>query len=163
MKNLTAIYENIFNSSFFSNSFLLFSCKEKVTNFEDGTTGFSYSASKCHGDLQKEGALPDSSFEYTFFDSLFIDFSLPGNCCPDSNRFLVFQNINQDTIYISVEDTAANLCLCICNYHIYAEFSDLPEDHYVVFCTLKGAEYNPVYLVDVYKMDGIFRNSAKRK
>jgi hypothetical protein len=145
---------------FFLILFSFFSCEEKVTNPENGKTGFFYSTGKCHGNLQKEEALPDSSFEYTFWGTLFIDFSVLGNCCPDSNRFAVTQNIHADTIYISVEDTARGNCRCICNYHIYAEFIDLPEDHYVVFCTLKDAENNPIYLVDVYKMNGIFRKNS---
>jgi hypothetical protein len=143
---------------FFLILFSFFSCEEKVTNPE--TASFSFYSSKCRGDLLKETASMDSSFQYTFFDDLLIDFSVYGKCCPDSNRFAVTQNMHADTIYISVEDTAGGNCRCICNYHIYAEFTGLHEDHYVVICSRKGAENNHVYLVDVYKMGGVFRKNS---
>jgi hypothetical protein len=143
---------------FFIFLFFFLSCEEKVT--DPGTAGFSFYSSKCHGGLLKAAALRDSSFEYTFFDDLLIDFTVTGNCCPDSNRFAVTQNIYADTIYISVEDTAGGYCRCICSYHIYARFSDLNEDHYIVICSRKGEENNPLYIENVYRMEVIFKNSA---
>lgn len=143
--------------------FLFFSCSEKGTNPEEGMIGFSFYSGKCGQDLQKKSGIQDSSFEYTFLDNLLIDLAVPGNCCPDSNRFIVSQNILNDTINISVEDTASNQCRCICNYHIYVQFNDLPENHYVVLCTLIGADNNnPLYIADVYRMHGfIWKNPIK--
>jgi hypothetical protein len=143
--------------------FLFFSCKEKVTNPENETLNFSYESSKCLSfDLEKQALPSDSSFTYYFKDSLLIDFLAEGNCCPDSNRFTVSQNISIDTIYISVQDTALNLCDCICPYQIHVEFSNLPNDHYVVYCTLNSAGNDPIHIVDVYRSLGMFRSYSRQ-
>jgi len=143
--------------------FLFLSCKEKVTNPENEAPSFSYISSKCLSfDLEKQSFPTDSSFTYSFRDSLLIDFSVEGNCCPDSNRFIVSQNISNDTIYISVQDTALNLCHCICPYQIHAGFSNLNEDHYVVYCKLNNAGDDPIHLVDVYRSPGMIRKYSRQ-
>lgn len=76
----------------------------------------------------------NSCFNYTFDESLKIDFCVYGNCCPDSNRFIIEQNIKSDTIYVTVSDTAANLCNCLCNYKIHLELTGLQNDQYIFYC-----------------------------
>ena len=80
----------------------------------------------------------DSCFDYIFRDTLKIDFCVSGNCCPDSQRFLTKFNIKADTLFVSVLDTAQNLCYCICNYKIHLEISGLSENQYLFYCNYQG-------------------------
>ncbi len=80
----------------------------------------------------------DSCFDYIFTDTLKIDFCVSGNCCPDSQRFFSEIYIKSDTIFVSVVDTAENLCYCICKYKIHLEISGLSEDQYVFYCNYHG-------------------------
>jgi hypothetical protein len=77
----------------------------------------------------------DSCFSYQFHDALVVEFCMSANCCPDSNRFSFRHMVSHDTILVTVSDTAAHLCHCICNYVLHMEFRDLPGDNYVFFCT----------------------------
>jgi hypothetical protein len=133
--------------------FFLLSCNESGTNPEKNLPGFSFYSGKCGRDLLELFGARDSSFEYSFQNDLLIDFIASGNCCPDSDRFIVSSDILSDTIYITVEDTAAHLCRCMCNYHIYSKFSNLQENHYTVLCTLQGSDAF-LYLKDVYRRNG---------
>jgi hypothetical protein len=80
-------------------------------------------------------AVNDSCFSYQFHDALVVEFCMNANCCPDSNRFSFRHMVSHDTIMVSVSDTAAHLCRCICNYVLHMEFPGLPGDNYVFFCT----------------------------
>lgn len=95
--------------------------------------------------------LPSDSFcfSYTFDETLKIDFCVPGNCCPDSNRFVTNYNIKSDTLFVTVADTAENLCYCICNYTIHIEVTGLPNENYVFRCDYEDLVYNEI----VSKMD----------
>ncbi len=133
---------------------LCFSCKEKSANPETQAPGsFSYESSKCMRGVLQKASVSDSVFTYTFSDKLIIDFSVTANCCPDSNRFSVSSTTGIDTIVVAVVDTAQNLCKCICPYMIHAEFGNLPNDHYVVHCTIGNSQgyTDPIHLVNVYK------------
>ena len=88
----------------------------------------------CGANLLKASAT-DSCFSYQFHDALIVDFCATANCCPDSNRFSFNQRISHDTIMVTIADTAAHLCRCICTYVLHMEFRDLPGDSYVFFCT----------------------------
>ncbi len=90
----------------------------------------------------------DSSFSYTFDNSLKINLSLPANCCPDTNRFDYIYTINDEEIYFIAIDTAAHLCKCICNYTIEIVINDLDKDSYQFICT---------YYDSVYYNERIFR------
>ncbi|MBN1301564.1 MAG: hypothetical protein JW995_10155 [Melioribacteraceae bacterium] len=79
----------------------------------------------------RNSSMGDSSFFYEFKDMLKVEFWLSGNCCPDSDRFASDYRISNDTIFVTMADTAANLCRCICNYNIVAEFSNLAFDRYL--------------------------------
>jgi hypothetical protein len=130
-----------------------FSCNEKSVNWEVDTT-FSYRSSKCMTAYSLSSSM-DSSFVYSFDDSLVIDFSVRANCCPDSDRFNVSYVFEEDTIINTVVDTAQNVCYCTCPYIIHEVFKNLPGNHYVVRCKLdnyKGT-FDPIYLVDVYRKE----------
>lgn len=135
--------------------FFCFSCKEKLASPESqSSASFSSQSSKCLKNvLSKSGGLFDSVFVYTFTDSLNIDFSVEANCCPDSNRFSISYNLSHDTIIVSVADTALNGCFCHCPYMIHVNFSNLPNDHYVVQCMIDNysSVLNPIHLVNVYR------------
>lgn len=88
----------------------------------------------CGNNLLSKTSALDSCFTYIFQDKLEINFCVPGNCCPDSNRFVANYKLNSDTLFISVSDTAENLCRCICNYIIHAEISGLQKNNYTFYC-----------------------------
>jgi hypothetical protein len=142
---------------------LFYACKEKTTEPSgQGPISFSYHVSTCLGEVAKRSNFdsmiinPDSTFTYTFTNSLITDFSVTANCYLDSNRFVVSHNISNDTIVIAVTDTAGNYAECACVYMIYTKFDNLPNDHYVVRCKITYSHSNgfiidPLYLVDVYR------------
>jgi len=80
----------------------------------------------------------DSCFTYQFETDLVVDFCVTANCCPDSDRFNLSSQITQNTITITVQDTASDLCLCTCPYVVHAEFYSLQLDHYFIQCMYDG-------------------------
>jgi hypothetical protein len=119
------------------------SCTEKSTGPEDLAPGsFSAQSSKCLATALSKTASADSIFTYTFTDQLVVDFSVHGNCCPDSNRFQVTHTESFDTLTIAVTDTARNLCRCICPYMIHAAYGALSNDNYMLRCVLKDMQGN---------------------
>ncbi len=131
------------------------SCTDKSTNLNQiNLPSFSFKTSKCiSGTIAKESRVQSDSFSYSFSQYLTLNFSVPGNCCPDSNRFMVSNEIRSDTIFITVTDTAQNLCRCSCVYMIHTQLTDLQKDSYTVRCRL-GKEDNyidPLYLVNVVR------------
>ena len=91
-----------------------------------------YQVNGCQDGELSKAATGDSCFTYQFDSDLILDFCVSANCCPDSGRFTLEQAIQNDSITITVLDTAANLCFCDCSYIIHAEFYDMPEDMYYV-------------------------------
>jgi hypothetical protein len=87
------------------------------------------------GQLGKRSLSTDSCFTYQFSDALDVYFCASANCCPDSNRFRIRHDIRSDTIFVTIADTAAQLCRCNCTYMLHAEFHNLPKDRYVFFCS----------------------------
>ncbi len=79
----------------------------------------------------RASATPDSCFSYQFHDVLVVDFCATANCCPDINRFSSKHTIRNDTIAVTIADTAAPLCRCICTYNLHGEFSELPGNQYL--------------------------------
>lgn len=132
---------------------VLFSCDEKSVNWESDTT-FYYKSSKCMADYSLSSSM-DSSFVYSFEDSLVIDFSVRANCCPDSDRFDISYVIRADTIIIAVADTAQNLCYCTCPYTVHTVFQNLEEEHHIICCTISNYQgtIDPLYLVEVYRRE----------
>ncbi|HUI29832.1 MAG TPA: hypothetical protein VLX91_06410 [Candidatus Acidoferrales bacterium] len=93
----------------------------------------------------------DSCFTYQFDQNLEVNFFLSGNCCPDSNRFLLSNRISNDTIFVVAMDTAAQVCNCVCNYTINAKFENLSLSHYVFYCTRADDSNRVYYAKDVYR------------
>ncbi|MBK8945752.1 MAG: hypothetical protein IPM32_10865 [Ignavibacteriae bacterium] len=58
-----------------------------------------------------------------------------GNCGPDSNRFETTYRISEDSIFISVQDTAIDMYYCNCDYIVNIILIGLPDDKYYVNCT----------------------------
>jgi len=77
----------------------------------------------------------DSCFSFTFRQDLSLEFCATGNCDPQVNRFAITQRIQNDTILVTVADTAAQGAWCDCPYKIHVEFWNLPRDSYLVLCT----------------------------
>ena len=89
--------------------------------------------------LDKAGISNDSCFSYSFHDILVADFCVSANCCPDSNRFSIMHTISNDTIAVTIADTAARLCRCICTHRVHAEFSSLVGDRLLFLVFLKDS------------------------
>ncbi len=106
----------------------------------------------CLSNVPYKTSAADSLFSYQFGDTLFVDFVLTGNCCPDSNRFALSCDVKGDTLLVAAIDTAENLCYCTCDYIVRAEFRNLPLDHYVFVCT------RPDDSGKVYYRDNVSRN-----
>lgn len=91
----------------------------------------------------------DSCFSYEFETSLIVEFCITANCCPDSNRFELSFEVVDDTITVVIADTAANLCRCVCTYHIHAEFTNLPLNRYHITCQKSSGQI--LYKRDVWR------------
>lgn len=94
----------------------------------------------------------DSCFSYTFGKNLDLQFCVSGNCCPDSNRYVLSSKFSYDTLEIAVKDTADNLCKCLCVYFIKAQFENLMKDRYIIKCVQEDIIDNKVlYLQEVIR------------
>jgi hypothetical protein len=120
---------------------IYFSCSiNDPAKSDDKEITFSAKQSGCNMILGK-GNNNDSSFTYSFYDILKVDFGIWGNCCPDSNRFVTDCKLESDTIFVTVKDTAENGCYCNCPYTIHLELSGLTKEQYLFFMTYP-AQYN---------------------
>ena len=130
---------------------IIFSCNTAPTNNNDTSKGKIYQIPGCgnHTLAKSTFAPEDSSFVYQFDSKLIIEFGVMANCCPDSNRFDSSFEINSDTIFVTVEDTARHLCRCTCPYTIHLEINNLQENHYYFYC-----EYYDkiIYTEEIYKL-----------
>lgn len=115
---------------------MLFSCSERVTEPLANGESILYQARGCIGRVLSKIARSDSCFSFKFEKSLALDFCLPGNCCPDSNRYNLSHRISHDTLIVTAVDTAGNMCRCNCSYLIHADIASLSLDRYHVFCFL---------------------------
>ncbi len=93
----------------------------------------AFQASGCRQGIDRP-ATQDSCFSYQYDDLLLVDFCATGNCCPDSNRFLIRCEVRQDTILVTVADTAANNCRCTCRYLLHAQLAELSLPSYQFLC-----------------------------
>lgn len=129
-------------------AFSLISCSDTAPtkSNDNGIQFIAYQKTGCtsHIDFGKSTVFTDSCFIYSFIDTLSIEFCVPGNCCPDSNRFVTSYNIIADTIQVSVADTAENLCRCICNYIIHLDITGLPLNRYIFSCKYQNVGYNEI-------------------
>ena len=90
------------------------------------------------GNPAKTAARDAACFQYDFQQNLKLELCLPANCCPDSARFDYNCTVGSDTIYFTVQDTAQELCDCMCTYKIQTEISGLQRDVYIFKCFYKG-------------------------
>lgn len=128
---------------------LFIRCESPLT--ESSEDGRIYQISGCNKTFSRSPE-SDSCFTYTFGMILKFNFCVPGNCCPDSNRFSFTTGVFNDTISIVFADTADNLCRCMCNYTIEAEFKDLINDTYLVRCQRNNsAGIHTIYRERVYR------------
>ena len=74
----------------------------------------------------------ESVLQWRFEDDLELQFTVWGNCCPESLRFVVSSELHGDTLAIAVVDTAAHLCRCTCRYGVSCTLTGLAGDAYVV-------------------------------
>ena len=116
--------------------FYVFSCTtDNPTNQENEIITFSaYQVGGCNSTPLAKIAVNDSCFSYSFNDTLKIDFCVTANCCPDSQRFLTDYYLKSDTIFVTVTDTSAELCDCICNYTIHLDLVGLSNTQYFFNC-----------------------------
>jgi hypothetical protein len=94
----------------------------------------------------------DSCFSYRFDEALLVDLCATGNCCPDAERFSIKQDIQNDTIVVTIADTAAQLCRCLCCYLLHFEFHDLQYSSYMFVC--RREDYSSriiIYSLRVYR------------
>jgi hypothetical protein len=103
------------------------------TTAPDSTRVVSYQIPGCTGQGEKRSA-GDSCFSYQFHDALVVDFCASGNCCPDSDRFSIQHTVENNTITVTIADTAAHLCRCNCVYVLHVELHDLHRDSYLLVC-----------------------------
>lgn len=132
----------------FSFIFNLNSCSDDApTTVAPEISFVSYQVPGCNPTSSlKKDSLIDSCFQYSFTDTLEVEFCVPGNCCPDSDRFVTNYSIHSDTIFVTVTDTAAHLCHCICDYIIHLEISGLPNDEYLFYCDCQDLQYNEIVI-----------------
>lgn len=94
-----------------------------------------YQINGCNGNIGlRKSAGMDSCFSYEFTNHLQVEFCVNANCCPDSNRFDFEYRVENNLIFVTVKDTAENLCKCICPYVIHLELYNLPLSHYYFKC-----------------------------
>ncbi len=111
----------------------------------------AYQVPGCRGSAGKVPSA-DSCFSYRFDEILFVDLCARGNCCPDSNRFLIRTAVRQDTIVATVADTAAQSCRCMCEYSLHFELTDLPFPSYLFICMQGGdSGKDTLYTERVYR------------
>jgi hypothetical protein len=118
---------------FFLAALVLPGCDKSVGPESDQTRIVQMPGCKS-GQLGKSSVSSDSCFTYQFHDALDVYFCASGNCCPDTNRFLIKHETRSDTILVTIADTAAHLCRCSCTYMLHAEFQNLPGDQYQFVC-----------------------------
>jgi hypothetical protein len=116
---------------------LLLACSDNTT--KPKVESLAYQVGRCDHDMIKKPVADDSCFTAAFTQDLLIDLCLVANCCPDTNRFALSTSISSDTVLIAAADTAVNLCHCLCNYKVRAEFHNLPLSQYLVLCSYKDS------------------------
>ena len=127
-------------------------CSDKSTG-PDASTGLIIEIPGCRQTYPNK-IVPsvDSCFSYQFHDQLTVDFCIQGNCCPDSDRFSIDHAIKMDTITVTVADTAANLCRCLCRHWIHSEFSGLALDSYTFVVNQRDSlSLRPLYRVTIIR------------
>jgi hypothetical protein len=119
---------------------VLGTAQDTPTAEEEPRALFAYSSGKCikergvepPTDEREPFRAPESVLTWRFEDVLELEFQVWGNCCPDSERFVVTGDLQGDTLAITVVDTAASLCRCVCPYTVTTTCDDTTRHRYVV-------------------------------
>ena len=115
---------------------LVITCSDNPTKtIEREIELISYQIPGCQDNSLSKLNSFDSLFTYSFTDTLNINLGVWGNCGPDTNRFSTSYNITNDTIFITVQDTAINMYWCLCDYIVNIKLIGLPNDKYFISCT----------------------------
>ena len=122
----------------------LFSFACKSSTEPTMSTMLAHQVGGCNSVLAK-GTSGDSCFSYQFKEVFVADFCVLGNCCPDSNRFSFRHSVSQDTIIVTVSDTAAQSCRCMCSYLVHIELYDLTRNEYLLLCVRE--DYSNQYII----------------
>jgi hypothetical protein len=140
------------------------SCADTSTNVVQSVQANLYQDGACLGSALKLSSADknffkifsdDTSFSYTFTDTLIVNFWAIADCSSKSNLFSLTYSIRNDTIFVVVVDTAKSNANCDCKYPIQAEFVNLPLNHYVFYGIIPGNEYFlPNYIEDIYRNGG---------
>ncbi len=122
--------------------YFFLSCEKSIDPFENQTESFyltAYQIPGCAGpqNFFRNAISDNDCFSYSFDDTLKIELYVSANCCPDSHRFAYDSKIDNNIIFFTVTDTAGNLCRCICDYRIHADFVGLMGHEYL-FNTIYG-------------------------
>lgn len=125
--------KHVLKSLIYSIVLFLITCSGSVTEMENNDS-FIYQIPGCQNQSLARTTMEDSCFTYEFKDKLIIDFCVVANCCPDTDRFSISSFVNDDTITVTVVDTAANLCDCVCEYIIHSEFDELFSNEIFFIC-----------------------------
>lgn len=137
MKNIVKISFGLIYSSFMIYS-LCCSENNQIANSEKDIVFSAYQIPGCQDQYTLTKKSEDSTFSYSFNDTLKVEFRVSGNCCPDSNRFIATNSIKNDTIYVTVNDTSINGCYCNCYYTMHMEITGLVKDKYFFYCDYPG-------------------------
>ena len=119
--------------------FLFISCQKSIDPFENGSESYdlnAYQIPGCAGPASffRNDSTENGCFSYSFEDTLKMELCVSANCCPDSHRFTYHSKIKSNIISFTVVDTAANLCRCICDYRIHADYIGLTGNTYQFNC-----------------------------
>lgn len=135
-------------------SSVFISCADTSTDNSKTVQVNLYQVGGCKSHSLPKVSSSDTSFSYSFTDTLVVDFWAFGGCNTRPNLFALSYNIQDDTIFVTAIDTVLG-SKCLCRYLIQAEFANLPLDHYVFYGIVPGNEsVLPTYIEDVYKNGG---------
>lgn len=140
---------------FLLSALLLVSCMDKGSSMgPDANRTPKITAQRqipgCQGNaLGKNSA--DHCFKYSWLgDNLKLEFCVIGNCCPDIDRFVLDSEFKGTDLFVTVTDTAARRCKCMCNYNVQAEFSDATGSLYTVICTYDDSVLYREHVIRLY-------------
>ena len=122
--------------------FILFGCEKASTPLNHNQESTIITSHFCqipgcqgHSNNLAKSLSNSNCFLYFWDDTLKLEFCVLANCCPDTNRFDFNSVIEGNIISVTVIDTAAHLCYCICNYRLHLDFTGLSKEEYIFKCS----------------------------
>jgi hypothetical protein len=88
-------------------------------------------------DAEAPGTLPGEGILWWEFHSrLTLRFTCEGSCCPDTNRFEIYNAaVRGDSIVVGIADRGPIRCLRRCRYLVTLDYPELPRDSYLLCIT----------------------------